>query len=81
MKKREKPRMKARAPKTPYKIIVRKDGEWWMAYAPRLVGAVSQGRTAAEARRNCESAIRDMLEIYRGRGQKPVHRSLGKSGK
>ena len=51
-------------------------GSGWCASAPRLVGAHGQGETPEEARANIRSAIRDMLETYRLRGERPVLRRV-----
>jgi Uncharacterized conserved protein len=40
------------------------DGEWYCAECSSLPGAVSQGRTRAEAERNIASAIGDLLGTY-----------------
>ncbi len=39
-----------------------KDGRWWVAWADEVPGALTQGRTLAEARANLKDAIRLMLE-------------------
>ncbi len=40
------------------------DDGWIVARAPELPGAVSQGRTMAEAREMIEDAVRMLLEYY-----------------
>ena len=46
-----------------FRIVVKQEGGWWIALvrgAPRLSGAVGQGRTRAAAKQNVESAISDI---------------------
>jgi predicted RNase H-like HicB family nuclease len=45
-----------------YQVI--EDG-WYMARVPELPGAVTQGRTLAEAREMIKDAVETLLESYR----------------
>ncbi len=43
---------------------------WFMATVPELPGAVTQGRTMAEARRNIREAVELLLDVYRENARK-----------
>lgn len=58
-------------------ITVYKDDDgWWVAQAPRMQGAISQGRTWAKAIRSLEGAVRDLLVTYQMQGRKPPVRPV-----
>jgi predicted RNase H-like HicB family nuclease len=38
--------------------IYERDGDWWVASVPDLLGANTQGRTLDEARENLKDAVR-----------------------
>jgi len=42
--------------------IVRKSGDWYIAYIKELPGVNTQGRTLAEARENLKDALQLILE-------------------
>jgi predicted RNase H-like HicB family nuclease len=54
-----------------FDIVLVKEGGWWVATAPFLRGAYSQGRTRATAMANLVSAVDDLLASYRKDGEKP----------
>jgi predicted RNase H-like HicB family nuclease len=45
-----------------YAATYLKRGRWWVAWSEDVPGALTQGRTLAEARANLRDAIRLMLE-------------------
>jgi len=45
--------------------IVRKSGDWYIAYIKELPGVNTQGRTLAEARENLKDALQLILEENR----------------
>jgi predicted RNase H-like HicB family nuclease len=51
-------------------IVFTSDGAWWIAEAPSIPGAHSQGRTIQSARRNLFSAIKELRETYATMGRK-----------
>ena len=50
-----------RMPKT-YRATFLKRDRWWVAWSEDVPGALTQGRTLAEAKANLRDAIRLMLE-------------------
>jgi predicted RNase H-like HicB family nuclease len=44
------------------KATFAKDGKWWVAWTEDVPGAMTQGRTLQEARRNLVNAIQEMLK-------------------
>ena len=58
-----------------FTAIIERDGEWYIAYCPKIPGANGQGRTKDEARENLAEAIELILEDRREdalRGFPPV---------
>jgi predicted RNase H-like HicB family nuclease len=49
----------------------RPDDGWWIAESPRMVGAITQGRTRTEALKNLRSGVRDLLASYAKDGERP----------
>jgi predicted RNase H-like HicB family nuclease len=45
--------------------IIRKSGDWYIAYIKEIPGVNTQGRTHAEARENLEEALQLVLEENR----------------
>ena len=45
-----------------YTATFLKRDKWWVAWCEEVPGALTQGRTLAEARRNLRDAIKVMLE-------------------
>jgi predicted RNase H-like HicB family nuclease len=45
-----------------YEATFLKRGRWWVAWSADVPGALTQGRTLAEAKANLRDAIRLMLE-------------------
>lgn len=48
-----------------FKVIIERDGEWYVAYCPKVPGANGQGRTRAECMRSLREAISLILENRR----------------
>ena len=48
-----------------FTAIIEKDGEWYIAYCPEVLGANGQGKTAEECRQNLAEAIALVLEDRR----------------
>jgi predicted RNase H-like HicB family nuclease len=48
--------------KNTYTACFVRSGKWWAAWAAEVPGAVTQGRSLAEARRNLKEAVQMMLE-------------------
>lgn len=48
-----------------FTAIYERDGDWWVAHAEELPGALTQGATIDEAREKLKDAIRLLLESYR----------------
>jgi len=44
-----------------FTAIFEKDGDWWVAEAVEVPGALSQGKTIEEARENLMDAVRELL--------------------
>lgn len=60
-----------------FKVRLEKDENgWWVATIPALPGCISQGRTAAEARRNIREAIALHLSALAEDGV-PIRRRRG----
>ena len=47
-----------------FTAIYERDGDWWVARAEELPGALTLGATIDEARENLKDAIRLLLESY-----------------
>lgn len=48
-----------------FKSIIQRDGDWYIAYCPEVVGANGQGRTKEEARESLAAAITLILDDRR----------------
>ncbi len=60
-----------------FKVRLEKDEDgWWVATVPALPGCISQGRTAAEARKNIREAISLHLSALAEDGV-PIRRRRG----
>jgi hypothetical protein len=44
-------------------FVFTREGRWWLAKAPAIQGALTQGRSFAEARANLVSLIKDLEQI------------------
>jgi predicted RNase H-like HicB family nuclease len=49
-------------------LLQRGEDGWWVAEVPSLPGAVSQGRTKAEAIENIRDAIELLIDVMREHG-------------
>lgn len=47
------------------KATFAKDGKWWVAWSEEVPGALTQGRTLEEARKNLIDAIREIQRPIR----------------
>jgi predicted RNase H-like HicB family nuclease len=45
--------------------VIEKRGKWYVAYVEEMLGANTQGRTMAEARRNLKEALAMVIEANR----------------
>ena len=52
-----------------YRIMVKKDGKYYHASVPSLVGCHSQGKTIEEAKKNIREAITGYLKILQSQKQ------------
>ena len=48
-----------------FTAIIEKDGDWYIAYCPEVLGANGQGRTIEECKTNLAAAISLILEDRR----------------
>jgi predicted RNase H-like HicB family nuclease len=55
-----------------FTAVFERDGEWWIAYSPEILGANGQGRTRDEARQNLAEAIALILETRREEGLRGI---------
>jgi len=55
-----------------FTAVIKRDGEWYIAYCPEILGANGQGRTKAEARKSLADAIALILEDRREDGLRGV---------
>ncbi len=55
-----------------FTAVIEKDGEWYIAYCPEIVGANGQGRTKDEARDSLAEAIALILDDRREDGLRGV---------
>jgi predicted RNase H-like HicB family nuclease len=51
--------------KNEFTAIIERDGEWFIAFCPEILGANGQGRTKDEARENLAQAIELILQDRR----------------
>lgn len=52
-----------------YRIMIKKDGKFYHAYVPSLVGCHSQGKTIDEAKKNIREAITGYLKVLQSQKQ------------
>ncbi|KKP47953.1 MAG: hypothetical protein UR39_C0002G0056 [Candidatus Woesebacteria bacterium GW2011_GWA1_33_30] len=52
-----------------YRIIIKRDGKYYHAYVPSLVGCHSQGKTIEEAKSNIREAITGYLKVLQSENQ------------
>jgi len=57
-----------------FTAVIERDGEWYIAYCPEILGANGQGRTKEEARESLADAIKLILEDRRKEGLRGVPR-------
>jgi predicted RNase H-like HicB family nuclease len=55
-----------------FTAIIKRDGEWYVAYCPEIPGANGQGKTKEEARQSLAEAIALILEDRRVDGLRAV---------
>lgn len=55
-----------------FTAVFERDGDWHIAYSPKIPGANGQGRTREEARESLAAAIALMLEDRREEGLRGV---------
>jgi len=55
-----------------FTAIIEQDGEWYIAYCPKIPGANGQGKTKDEDRENLAEAIALILEDRREDGLRDV---------
>ena len=53
-----------------YKVVIRKEGGWYIAECPAIPGCVSQGKTLKEIRENIKDAIKGCLEVLNKRAER-----------
>lgn len=46
-----------------YRIMIKRDGKFYHAYVPSLIGCHSQGKTIDEAKKNIREAITGYLKV------------------
>ena len=55
-----------------FTAIIERDGDWYIAYCPKIPAANGQGRTKDEARENLAEAITLILKDRREKGYSPA---------
>ncbi len=58
-----------------FTAVIERDGDWYIAYCPEILGANGQGRTKSEARRSLADAIALILDDRRKEGLRGVPRN------
>jgi predicted RNase H-like HicB family nuclease len=53
----------ARSTRT-YRVTVHREGDWYVAEAPTVPGAITQGRTEASARGRLARLVSELVSIY-----------------
>lgn len=53
-----------------YKVIIRQEGNWYIAECPAIPGCVSQGKTLKKVRENIKDAIKSCLEVLNRRAER-----------
>jgi predicted RNase H-like HicB family nuclease len=48
-----------------YKVVIQRDGEWWIGRAEEIPGVNSQGATREELLENLRSALAEAIEMNR----------------
>jgi predicted RNase H-like HicB family nuclease len=58
--------------KVKFTAVFERDGKYWMGYVQELPGAITQGRTLPEARRNLKEAAKLILEVNRENAEQRI---------
>jgi len=51
--------------KQEFKVVIQRDGEWWIGWAEEIPGVNSQGTSMNELLENLKSALQEALEFDR----------------